>query len=92
VNTPPMPEIQPPDVPAVDVPENREPDKLKVVFRDPADNPIKGLKVKLKKPDGTKQEVTTDGAGEVKIDETIMGSGRLKLPDLPGATVKGSDK
>lgn len=92
VNTPPMPEIQPPGVLAVAEPENRTPDKLKVVFLDPAGNPIKGLKVKLKKPDGTTQEVTTDGSGQVKIDETITGSGRLKLLDLPSATVKRFDK
>ena len=94
-NTPPSPEIQSPLVvlPGVipDPDVQRKPDKLKILLVDGAGNPIKDERYILIKPDGTKLEGKTDGAGKIEVDETITGLGKIIFPDSPDAIIHDLD-
>lgn len=81
-NTPPAAEVQPPLPPAMMVPSEQNKDALHIVVVDAAGNPMKDLKYKLCKPDGSVIEGTTDSAGKIEVAETIAGNGRLVFPDL----------
>lgn len=91
-NTPPAPEIQPPlpIVPGItpDSDIERQTDKLKVVLKDGAGNPVKHQHVVLVAPDGKKVDGKTDGSGTIEIKETIFGIGKVVFPDLGHATVR----
>lgn len=90
-NTPPSPETQPPAAASLsDIdPDHEESLHIKVV--DPAGNPIKDLRYVLKRPDGTKQEGKTDASGEINVDTTIAGVGKVVFPDVPDATIRTID-
>ncbi len=82
-NTPPMAEMQPPLV----VPKDSyvgEQDKLTVQLLDGRDEPMKNKKCILKKPDGTREEMTTDGDGKIHVPKTIYGVGKVVFPDTEG--------
>jgi uncharacterized Zn-binding protein involved in type VI secretion len=83
-NTPPMAEIQPPIVVQPDhfAPDDLE--ELNFTLVDRGKNPIAGERYVLKKPDGTKEEGTTDSQGKIHVAKTIPGVGSVTFPDLEG--------
>ncbi|MDA8142254.1 MAG: DUF4150 domain-containing protein [Desulfobacteraceae bacterium] len=92
-NTPPMAEIQPPAVaaPSSDSGVESPPDKINIKVTDGKDKPVKDVKYKLKKPDGTTEEGTLSSSGEVKVPKSAPGAGKISLPDLTDTTIKGVD-
>ncbi len=88
-NTPPMPEVQPPAVvpPATDKAVEHEPDKLKIKVVDGKGEGLKEVAYKLKKPDGTKEEGKIDASGEISIEKSTSGVGKIVLPEKKGATI-----
>lgn len=56
--------------------------RVKVV--DPDDNPVAGVKLELKLPDGSVRKVTVDDSGEIDIDGIDPGSCELALPEYDG--------
>lgn len=89
VNTPPAPLQQPPMPAAKEVaPGELEPDRIELVVTDGAGQPLADVRYVLETPEGKKIEGKTDGAGTIKVDETISGVGRITFPDLPDAIVE----
>lgn len=87
-NTPPMAEVQPPAPgSATEAQGELEPDKIKVVVKNAAGEPQTDARYILKAPDGSKVEGKTDGSGQVLMDETVSGAGRIVFPDLKGFTM-----
>ena len=89
-NTPPMPEVQPPAFvpPQTGTDVEHQPDKIKIKVVDGNDDPVKDVEYKLKKPDGTKEEGKLDASGEIKVDKTAAGVGKIILPGLKDATIR----
>jgi hypothetical protein len=92
-NTPPMAEIQPPAVvpPATDKEIESPPDKITIKVVDGKGNPVKDVKYKLKKPDGTTEEGTLSSSGEIKVPKSAPGTGKISFPDLTDSTIRGVD-
>lgn len=89
-NTPPAPEMQPPSiVVSVDVTE-KDKDKLVIKVLNPEGDPVKDVKYILRKPDGTEEEGTTSSSGEITLDNTIRGSGKILFPENSNVTLKHS--
>lgn len=75
-NTPPIPEIQPPAiVVSMDAADQKDEMVIKVV--DGAGNALKGIKYKLRKPDGSVEKGETSGSGEIQVDESPVGVGKI---------------
>ncbi len=89
-NTPPMAEMQPPAIvpPVLDEAIEHKPDTLRIKVVNPKGDPLKDVAYKIKKPDGTKQEGKLDESGEITIDNTAPGVGRIVLPDNKGAVIE----
>lgn len=92
-NTAPMAEIQPPAIvpPATDQEIENPPDKIAIKVVDGKGDPVKDVKYKLKKPDGTTEEGTLDNSGKIKVEKSAAGVGKISFPDLKDATIKGLD-
>lgn len=87
-NTPPMPEVQPPSfVTPISARIKDSYDKLKIEIVNRAGEPLKDLRYILKKPDGTKEEGTTDSSGKITVEKTIAGVGRVIFPDMKDITI-----
>ncbi len=93
-NTPPAPEVQAP-LPAALADtitlEKPEPDSLGVKLVDGAGKAIKNRKFVLLRPEGTKEEGTTDGAGEIQVKDTVSGLGQVLFPELEDVTLRSKE-
>lgn len=81
-NTPPAPEIQPPAVVAPPQPaKDGTPEKFTFVAKDASGKPVKDIPFVLGLPSGKTMEGKTDGQGQVKVSETVVGVCRLSFPE-----------
>ena len=80
-NTAPVPEVQPPLAPAATAVSAIEPDRMVIVLKDWAGNPIANERYVLELAGGEKREGKTDGSGRVTVEKTWEGIGRVIFPE-----------